>query len=844
MSSPLSQAGAVGTPSKFAPLHTNRFFTGLWTQRNPLRDAATPFLYEKFYSGSRFDSIIDGLNVEITPRLTLARRCGHSVYNSQTFTAINRFYEFRTFSTSAEIIHVMADCISNVYDATGPNLKKNILTKTAGAGSTYFQSVGNMLFMGNGVDQKKWVQTTKQWQDFFAFNPFDVIVDSNNNLQVATGARSANIISVSITGNVVTLTFDKKVALLFYAGMVLTISGLTGATFLNGSTITLSSVSYNQVRGAFVHANYGPTSDLGTAATLRGVTAGFEPVWATNAGDITPDGSEQWLCKGSSVQNWGISAPTVAPTAVNAIKPSPYNTWAANTVYSNSLSLVDGGGFVQRLTTGGITGGAMPAFNPVVGGTTADGTCVWTNEGAAAWAAGTTFATGALIEVTGSYEVTVPCFSGNTKVRTNEGPKEFAKSGVTEIIETEFGLRPAKLLVHEFDGEMIDMGGGELVTLDHMIKRDGKYIRAEKAFADKPRVHHVGPVFNYSVFTDNPDERHYILENGEVAHNSKDPDSGYTYTQTFTAVFECTFGGVSGGSEPAWIDGYGAIVSDGGITWQNIGNGLDWAATIGAATAVSLDQIIIDANGYKQQIQNSGKSGGAAPTWSETLSATTVDNLASWINIGVFSKANTGSQKYAFAPKNSITGEVATASPESAAFTLAGDSVGTIQGPGAITTLPTLAGTIVTHQVGTAGPAALLVNGDWFFIVYGVTSNGNEQPVGREATQNFTGFGLLKAMRVSGPALPADIVKWRVYYGRTAGGENQYAETVDLVSGLDISQPGTPGTPQGAVDPQCDVIQIYRTVQGGSTLLLLDEIPMPPARPAVELHTTRAPMPT
>src|SRR5947209_15986052 len=106
MANPLEQAGAVRDPSKYAPIHTNRFFTGLWTHRSPLRDAATPFLYEKFYSGSRYDSLIGGLNCELSSRLTLRRRPGHSVYNSQTFPAIKRFYEFRQFSALTETIRV------------------------------------------------------------------------------------------------------------------------------------------------------------------------------------------------------------------------------------------------------------------------------------------------------------------------------------------------------------------------------------------------------------------------------------------------------------------------------------------------------------------------------------------------------------------------------------------------------------------------------------------------------------------------------------------------------------------------------------------------------------------
>jgi hypothetical protein len=204
MNSPLTAAGAISEPSRSAPLHTNRFFTGLWTHRNPLRDAAVPFLYEKFYGGTRFDSLIDGLNTEVTSRLTMARRYGHSVYNSQTFPAINRFYQFNIFGGAAQIIKVIADTATQVYDATGPNTKTLLFTKSAGAGSSYFQSVGNILYFGNGKDQKKWVQTAKAWAAATQFQAGDYLVDTSNNLQLCVGLRSANISTIAINANVLT----------------------------------------------------------------------------------------------------------------------------------------------------------------------------------------------------------------------------------------------------------------------------------------------------------------------------------------------------------------------------------------------------------------------------------------------------------------------------------------------------------------------------------------------------------------------------------------------------------------------------------------------------------------
>lgn len=212
-------AGAQSTKQpRYAPIHTNRFFTGYWTYRNPLRDPSTPYLYEKFYSGTRYDAIIDGQNTEVNARLTLVRRPGLSQYNSQTFPSIKRFYSFRQFTGSTETIKVLADTSTDgthstgrVYDATGPSTKTNLFDKSTGAGQTYFQAVGNTLYTGNGVDQKQWggsgaftdwgiappstapTVANVAFQTWAALTPYGVgngvlsyVYDSNNNLQLCT----------------------------------------------------------------------------------------------------------------------------------------------------------------------------------------------------------------------------------------------------------------------------------------------------------------------------------------------------------------------------------------------------------------------------------------------------------------------------------------------------------------------------------------------------------------------------------------------------------------------------------------------------------------------------------
>ena len=164
MPNALQQAGALSEPSNFAPLHTNRIFTGLWTNRSPLRDAATSD-YAEHYGMGRQDSILTGYNSEISSRLTLRRRYGSTVYNSATIAPVKRFYSFNSFNLTEEVIRVMADTATTVYDYTSGDPSHPLFTKSPGAKSTYFLGVGNTLYFTNGVDNKQvsYDPTTKTW---------------------------------------------------------------------------------------------------------------------------------------------------------------------------------------------------------------------------------------------------------------------------------------------------------------------------------------------------------------------------------------------------------------------------------------------------------------------------------------------------------------------------------------------------------------------------------------------------------------------------------------------------------------------------------------------------------
>ena len=192
MANALLAAGAVPKgQTHWAPIFSNEFFSGLWTNRNPLRDPATPFIYGKFYSASRYEALWDGLNTEVSPRLTLIRAPGHSVFNANTFPFLNDFYSYQVDGVNrpnfVRLVADSADYVYDLYDATtetdsvaGTNTGQTILfTKSAGAGQTRFLSVGNTLYIGNGVDKYQYLTSGFKWKAGYAMPSGAFIVDGN-----------------------------------------------------------------------------------------------------------------------------------------------------------------------------------------------------------------------------------------------------------------------------------------------------------------------------------------------------------------------------------------------------------------------------------------------------------------------------------------------------------------------------------------------------------------------------------------------------------------------------------------------------------------------------------------
>lgn len=372
MGSPLEQAGATREPSEYAALSMDRAITGLWTQRSPLRDADVPYLYGKFYSASRFDSLIDGINREVSAELTYRRRPGSSVYNSNTFPAINSFYSYKRINSGVEIVRVIADGADGViYDATAGH-KAAIHTKAAGAGKARFQGVNTALYFCDGVENLKLLEPAS-WsaQTSLATTQYAVgttVIDSNSNIEYLAMVNVGTVTNVALTGKVVAVTLSSNEVV---PGMSFSVNVGT-ATFLNGKLLICTAVASGVVFAFFDHVDYVSAADTGSATTTDvgtlATTGGSMPTWALSYGNPTADGASMWINFGEPLFDWGKAAPSMAPN-IAPIGDCLMVFWRPFTKQpALANTLLDSNGFAW-VGGGGVTGGMLPKFaQPIISG--------------------------------------------------------------------------------------------------------------------------------------------------------------------------------------------------------------------------------------------------------------------------------------------------------------------------------------------------------------------------------------------------------------------------------------------------------------------------------------------
>lgn len=452
----------------YVPIWVGSLRSGLVTNRSPLIGSTAPRMMEKFY-GTSGDLMIAGSNVEISSRFTLMRRPGNSAYNAGSFTGVDAFYEFRLQNGT---IKVLADTSATVADITSAN--STIFTKSAGSGQTYFQSVLNTLFMGDGVDQKKYVYTTNVWAASTSYTPalsYSVanlvvpgftLIDSNGNIQVLTTAGTSGGAQPTWATTRGVTTSDNTAVWTCYGSPLQNwgiVAPSTAASPVNAALPTppypswVASTFYSPTTVAVVDSN----GNVQTVTT-PGTTGAVQPTWNVTPGGTTPDGGTVvWTNQGSAT--WQAAhAYTVGQivratytltidipdfdNSSGALPTLPARNVPRLRVYKPFvISYTD----CFMVATAGTSGGSQPSWAPGFGTLVNDGTgtLVWKNIGTGiTWAtigANTSISIASKIQdsngniqiptVPGKSGATVPAFSTTQGAITADNAQQWSNMG-------------------------------------------------------------------------------------------------------------------------------------------------------------------------------------------------------------------------------------------------------------------------------------------------------------------------------------------------------------------------------------------------------------------------------
>lgn len=555
--------------------------------------------------------------------------------NNGTFTCTASSTTTLTLTTSTAVAESHAAAVVStgaVYVDNQNGSKTFLFAKGAGAGQTKFISVAGILYMGDGVETRKYtpgnpngtiwnwgiVAPTAQptvtivesgaaavlWQANTVWSTMGLIYDSGTNTTqqlISVNASGTNTTQFGTTGNGQPAwnqtpggtTTDNTVTWTNRGPIVL----WTGNTLYNnasvGGTTTNPCIIYDPgTKSCYINANPGLSS---------GTSGPSYPNFKAGAGQATHDGGVKWFY---------IGTPGIPGTWQSAhVYP------ALGTVTNNDAgsSITEPVGLTAGLPTnqvvywqtssGGTSGasGIAPKWNTAVGQQTGgDGDNVWLALGSDAWAAttgvtawhgsGSTFS--AIRDANGNFQVcitggtTATIVPGKTYTLTAAGT---ASGGNTSYTGTFSPVIPV----------------GTPVTITGFVahtSNNGTFI-----------------VVSCSATT-------LVLTNA----------SGIAETHAGVATYN------------AWGTTYGDPTSDGTAVWTCVGTAMQWAAstiwflpTPGFSPPTSASPYggasVIDANNFVEFVINSGKGGGSTPSWG-ALNTNTTDGAATWYNLEPFAQ--------------------------------------------------------------------------------------------------------------------------------------------------------------------------------------------------------------
>jgi hypothetical protein len=182
-------------------IYINRWMTGVYTQRSPL---FTPMSAMGLQMISRQDSLIDGLNMEISPVMTPVQRPGYPRYCTAAFGINDYPLAFYSFKNLSGTIKTLADTPTKLVSFT-TSAQTTVFAKS-GTAQGSAQVVGDMLYYcdGTDADAKKWNGTTASKWGIVAPVVAPTLGFTSGPLTVQSGYKYVFVYKNSSTGHVST----------------------------------------------------------------------------------------------------------------------------------------------------------------------------------------------------------------------------------------------------------------------------------------------------------------------------------------------------------------------------------------------------------------------------------------------------------------------------------------------------------------------------------------------------------------------------------------------------------------------------------------------------------------
>lgn len=279
----------------------NKWWSGVDNNRSPL---FTPVSAMGIQLIARQDTLIDGLNFEVSPKMTMRRRYGFLRYCPTQFSGTEFPLTFYSFKNLAGSIFPMVDTPARVWTFTSSGM--TTVYAKATTNQTMFAKVANMLYGCDGQHSWKWDGTTltfwgivaptvapslafipngllnpqSGYQYGYVFrNPVTGHVSTMSPASANTGPLvnqtvienqvAVAVTNIAITTNVLTVTANNN----FQVGQSVLLTNIGTATFLNNQTVTViaTGLSATKFEAAFTHTNYVSHLDTGTATMTLSV---------------------------------------------------------------------------------------------------------------------------------------------------------------------------------------------------------------------------------------------------------------------------------------------------------------------------------------------------------------------------------------------------------------------------------------------------------------------------------------------------------------------------------------------------------------------------------------------